>query len=120
MTFLRRGIISLLGTYLTYISQGKIFYQVEADRVIIQYDDVTDEYTGTLTAQMVLHSNGDIRFYYENIGFPPENQGSLNIFIEDLNHDDGVLIHEWESPAELYSGLALGFDYPGPKYYHAC
>jgi hypothetical protein len=109
-----RGIISLLGTWLSYIAQGKIFYQVEADRVIIQYDDVTDEYSGTLTAQMVLHSNGDIRFYYENMGFPTENQGALNIFIEDPNHEDGVLIHEWEHPTELYSGLALGFDYPGP------
>jgi subtilisin family serine protease len=109
-----RGIISPIGTFLSYIAQGKIFYQVEADRVIIQYDNVTDVYSGSITAQMVLHSNGDIRFYYEDMGFPVNNQGSLNIFIEDMNHDDGVLIHEWNQPAELYSGLALGFDYPGP------
>jgi subtilisin family serine protease len=109
------GYISPLGTWLTYIAEGKIFYQVEADRVIIQYDNVTDGFAGYLTAQMVLHANGDIRFYYENMGYEEWSQSYLNILIEDIDKSDGILIHDYMRPVQLYSGLAIGLDYPGPN-----
>jgi len=110
-----KGIISPLGTYVSLLTQGNIFYQVEADRVIVQYDNITDGYSGSITAQMVLYANGDIRFYYDNIGYDQSSLDYLNIFIEDLNQEDGILISNYSHPAELYSGLALGFDYPGPN-----
>lgn len=111
-----KGIISLLGTYLSYIAQGDILYQKEADRVIIQYNNVSDGWNpGSLTAQMVLYSNGNIRFFYENLDWPTDNLQYLNIFIEDLAYSDGILIHRYSKPTELYNGLALGFDYPGPN-----
>lgn len=109
------GYISLLGTFLTYINQGKIYYQAEPDRFIIQYDNVTDNYSGSLTAQMVLYANGDIRFYYDNIDYQEWALGSLVILIEDVAKTDGILIHNYEQPIAIHSGLAIGLDYPGPN-----
>lgn len=111
-----RGYISLLGSTFNYVSQGKIFYQVLADRVIIQYSNVWNGAdTGqSITAQMVLFSNGNIRFYYDNMGYSTELQQTLTLLIEDMNQSDGILLSNYDHPASLYSGLALGFDYPGP------
>ncbi len=110
-----RGYISPLGGYFSYITQGQIFYQVEADRVIVQFDNVWDGYNPEfITAQMVLFANGDIRFYYDNMGYTGYNQQSLSILIEDYNQEDGILINSWQKPIELFSGMAIGFDYPGP------
>jgi len=111
-----RGYISPLGGYFTYQVAGKIFYQVEADRVIVQYDNVWDGYTDEhITAQMVLFANGDIRFYYENMGFSEYNQNALNILIEDYDRHDGILLNKYDQLIGLFSGMAIGFDYPGPN-----
>jgi subtilisin family serine protease len=106
------GYISPLGTFFTLISQGKIFYQVEPDRLIIQYDNVTDGYGATTTTQMVLYANGNIRFFYDEISF---SNTSLNILIEDVAKQDGIMLNNWKNPIDLYNGLAIGFDYPGPN-----
>jgi subtilisin family serine protease len=109
-----RGYISPIGTYLDYSAGGNIFYQVEADRIIVQYDNVWDGWNPEyITAQMVLYSNGDIRFFYENMGFT-WTQTYLNILVEDYEKEDGILLHNYNKQIELYSGLAIGFDYPGP------
>lgn len=109
-----KGYISVLGSHFNYVAQGEIFYQVEADRIIIQYDNVWDGWNPeSVTAQMVLYANGDIRFFYENM-WSNDQQAYLTILMEDMNQSDGILLHNWENPIELYSGLALGFDYPGP------
>lgn len=107
-----KGYISPLGTYLSYLTQGDVYYQAEADRVIIQYDNVTDGWSGTATVQMVLFSNGDIRFYYDELSFPSMY---LNVLIEDMAQQDGILINNWNQSIDMYSGLALGLDYPGPN-----
>jgi subtilisin family serine protease len=110
------GYISPLGTFLSFVSQGKILYKKEADRVIIQYDNVVD---GTnpqaITAQIVLYSNGDIRFYYPNMGFTVSNQRYLNILIEDVDKKDGIILHNYNKIMTLSNGTAFGFDYPGPN-----
>jgi hypothetical protein len=110
------GFISPLGTFLSYAIQGKIFYKKEADRVIIQFDNVVD---GTnpqsITAQMVLFSNGDIRFYYQNMGYTVSNQRYLNILIESMDKNDGIIFHNINKVMSLPSGTAIGFDYPGPN-----
>lgn len=111
-----KGYISILGSHFNYVAQGQIFCQVEPDRVTIQYDNVWDGYNvgESITAQMVLYANGDIRFFYDNMGFSESNKQSLAILMEDMQQSDGILVHDYEHPIELYSGLALGFDYPGP------
>jgi subtilisin family serine protease len=110
------GYISLLGTILSYAVQGKIYYKKEADRLIIQFDNVVDGASPqAITAQMVLFSNGNIRFYYQNMGWTTSNQRFLNILIEDLDKTDGILIHNFEKTKSLPSGTAFGFDYPGPN-----
>lgn len=108
------GFISPLGTFFELSGQGAIYYQVEADRVIVQWDNVTDGYSGNITAQMVLFTDGNIRFYYDEMGFNTSSQRYLNILIESVNKTDGILVQNFETNVELYSGLALGFDYPGP------
>lgn len=110
-----RGYISLLGGRFALQLTGKIFYKIEADRVIVQYDNLWDGYAGgTITAQLVLVANGDIRFYYDNMGYGTWEQQTLTILIEDYDQQDGILVHNWNNPIELYSGMAIGFDYPGP------
>lgn len=115
--FSPKGIITPIGGFYSYLVSGDIFYQVEADRIIIQYHNVWDGYNvgETITAQMVLYANGDIRFFYDSVNMSEWTLNSLSIFIEDLAQQDGILISEWDSPADIYSGLALGFDYPGPN-----
>lgn len=124
-----KGYISLLGTFLDYSGAGKIFYKKEADRVIIQYDNVTDGIGHFITAQMALFSNGDIRFYYDNLDLWPGTPGSannnyrqyLNIMIEDYDQKDGILIHNFgkqisfNSPNSTTNKTAIGLDYPGPN-----
>jgi hypothetical protein len=111
-----RGYISPLGTFLTFAVKGKVFYKKEADRLIIQYDDVHDgSSTGTITAQMVLFSNGDIRFYYQTMGYTTSNQRYLNILIEDVDKKDGIIVHNFYKIMSIPNGTAFGFDYPGPN-----
>ncbi|HEY3405903.1 MAG TPA: S8 family serine peptidase [Ohtaekwangia sp.] len=116
-TYNPKGFISPLGGFFSFVtSEGSIHYQVEADRIIIQYNNVWDGWNPEfITAQMVLFANGDIRFYYEDMGYSAESQKSLNILIENLEQNDGILVNNYSQPIELYSGLALGFDYPGPN-----
>lgn len=112
-----KGYISILGTFLSYISSGEIFYQVESDRVIVQYDNVWDGWSvgETVTAQIVLYANGDIRFFYDVMNMSEFNQQYLSILIDNLAQNDGILINNYENTIDLYSGLAIGLDYPGPN-----
>lgn len=113
-----KGYISLLGTFLNYTAQGQIFYKKEADRLIIQFDNVVDGSATNnqpITAQMVLFANGDIRFYYKTMGWTVANQKYLNVLIENWEANDGILIHDFNTQVNLSSGTALGFDYPGPN-----
>ncbi|HLO60302.1 MAG TPA: S8 family serine peptidase [Bacteroidales bacterium] len=110
-----KGYISPLGGYFNYeFVNGQVYYKTYPDRIILQYDKVGDGYNGTVTAQMVIHSNGNIRFYYDDMGYDANGQGSLTILMEDYDQTDGIMVHNWSNPVELHSGLAIGFDYPGP------
>ncbi|NJM25209.1 MAG: choice-of-anchor D domain-containing protein [Bacteroidia bacterium] len=111
-----QGYISVLGSHFDYTSQGKIYYQVEPDRVIIQYSNVWDGYSigEEITAQMVLYADGNIRFFYDYVTFSEQNQHYLTILMEDMAREDGILISDYENFRPLYSQLAIGFDYPGP------
>jgi subtilisin family serine protease len=108
-----KGYISPLGGYFSFVSQGQVFYQIEADRVVIQYDMVCDGYNlnDYFTVQQVLFANGDIRFYYDHVG----TTDYLNILIDNLDQNDGILVQDYTRLIEMYDGLALGFDYPGPS-----
>ena len=86
---------------------------MEADKVIVQYTNITDGWSGTLTAQMVLFADGNIRFYYDDINYDTDALAYLNILIEDYDQKDGILIHDFYKRISINSGLALGFDYPG-------
>ena len=109
-----KGYISPLGTFVELAAGGAVYYKVEPDKVIVQYTNLSDGYSGTLTAQMVLFADGNIRFYYDNITFSEQDLAYLNVLIEDYAQTDGILVNNYTKTTKIYNGLALGFDYPGP------
>lgn len=112
-----KGFISPLGTYIDYAAQGDIYYSVQPDRVIVQYSNIWDGISPgeTITAQMVLFYNGDIRFYYDVMTYSEFNQRYLTILIEDLDRKDGILVNDYDHPLAMFEKMAIGFDYPGPN-----
>lgn len=112
--FSPKGYISLLGTYSEMSLGGNVFYQVDSDKIIIQFSGIGDGWSGTLSAQMVLHADGNIRFYYDQINYPAEMFKYINILIEDFDQTDGIEINSANKEIELFSGMAIGLDYSGP------
>jgi hypothetical protein len=111
-----KGYISPLGTYIALEVGGSIHYKVESDKIIVQFTNINDGYSsGTLTVQMVLYADGNIRFFYDNITYSVDALTSLNILIEDYEQVDGILVSDYSKTTPIYSGLVLGFDYPGPN-----
>ncbi len=108
-----KGYISPIGGFSDLTAGGGIYYQIEADRVIVQFSNFTDGYSGSISAQMVLYANGNIRFFYEDITYY-DPQYYLNILIEDFAQTDGLVLFDYYNVIDIYGGLALGFDYPGP------
>lgn len=109
-----KGLISPLGTYFDLSKGGSVHYKVEADKVIVQYSNFDDGLSGKISAQMVLFADGNIRFYYDSINYQGDTLGYLNVLIEDYDQVDGILVNNYSKYTNIYSGLALGFDYPGP------
>ena len=108
------GFISPIGTYEFDLSLGgDVYYELLSDRLIVQYNNLASHF-GSITVQMVLFRNGDIRFYYDNIAIESWAMGDFNILIEDINKTDGILYHDYDNRPTLESGLAIGYDYPGP------
>lgn len=108
-----KGYISPLGTYVILSEGGSVHYKVDSDKVIVQFTNVTATYGQSLTAQMVLYPDGNIRFFYDNITYDEYSLDYLNILIEDMEQQDGILVRDYDHKTPIYSGLALGFDYPG-------
>ena len=117
-----KGYISPLGTYVDFSLGGAIYYKKEADRIIVQWSDLMDgswdetwSFQASITAQMVLFANGNIRFYYDDNTYSINNRKYFNILIEDLAQNDGILIHDYSTNIDISAGTAIGFDYPGPN-----
>ncbi|TPG31851.1 S8 family serine peptidase [Flavobacterium pectinovorum] len=107
-----KGYISPLGTFIELAAGGSIQYKVEEDKVIVQFTNLGDGFAAAMTAQMVLFADGNIRFYYDKIS--NDNLPYLNVLIEDYAQNDGILINNYNKLEQINSGMALGFDYPGP------
>lgn len=110
-----KGLISIFGERLSYPVGSDLFYKVEPDKLIIQYHKVGHSGNYSFTAQMVLFVNGDIRFYYDNVTGTDFYLNYINIFIEDTKQSDAVAIRlNGDNENFPASGIAYGFDYPGP------
>ena len=101
--------ISALGYRHSVNIMGNIYYQDFGDRFIIQFDHVNytsfDQWTWEMvnipvTYQIVLHSNGNINFYYKDMGGadPYSMNGDTYTGIEDQNADDGLVISDQNHP----------------------
>lgn len=74
---------------------GKVYYRLEQDLLIVQYDQVKlDDGTGSLTFQIVLEENGDIRFYYKEMN---GDLTSASIGIQNETKDKGLTV-AYEEP----------------------
>ena len=101
-----RGLHFFIGNASLVYRAREIYYQLEADRMIIQYDNVTDGWSGSATAQMVLFANGNIRFFYETLRSPAEY---LSVLMEDVAKQDGILIDNYNKVIDMYNGLKAWF-----------
>ncbi len=86
-------------------SQGTVYYQQTADKLIIQYTNWQSfPSTGSLTYQIVLQSNNKIYFYYNNMA---STLNSATIGLENADGTDGLQVAYNASYAA--NGLAVMF-----------
>ncbi len=110
-----KGYISPIGDFLNYAAQGDIFYRIELDRVIIQYQNVTNGTPGeSITVRwccspMAIYDSITMLWAIQNT-----MQQYLNILIESPERRDGILVSHYDKPIPMYDNMAIGFDYPGP------
>ena len=83
--------------------QGTVHYKQDGDRFIVQFTNWQRySQTGSLTFQAVLHSNGRILFYYNNLN---ATLNSASVGIENPNGTDGLQVVF--NAAYLNDGLAV-------------
>lgn len=110
-----KGYISMMGySNNVDLTGAKILYRTETDRFIIQYNDAKVN-SEPFTAQMVLFTNGDIRFYYKRVPLSGWGATSTVVLIEDVAQTDGVLVKEYNNDIVIANETVIGFDYPGPN-----
>ena len=111
------GFISPVGHVLYFDAPGTgVFYKTESDKVIVQYLASTDVGASApnIEAQVVLHANGNIRFYYKEITTDNWALNYFNVLIESPEQTDGILLNGFDRRYyPIANGYALGFDYPG-------
>lgn len=109
-----KGYISLMGYSSTVnLTGAKILYKIETDRFIVQYTNVRFDDT-PFTGQIVLFTNGNIRFYYKELPAASWGKESMVVMIEDVAQTDGILVRQ-EKDFILNDLTVIGFDYPGPN-----
>lgn len=120
------GMVSALGASHVFTNRGEVFYQVESDRLIVQYEGISyrNEGYGQVTLQFVIYDNGNIKLNYKDINERPvDDLRNWNVFIENPEKNDGFRL---AGPGELKydnqnlnmhweSEMSIAFDYPGPN-----
>ncbi|PXA02932.1 hypothetical protein DDZ13_14615 [Coraliomargarita sinensis] len=89
-------------------SEAKIFFKEESDpgRLIIQYEQVPSYY-GDYTFQVVLHEDGDIFVYYENV---PETHDYYSVVgIENADGSEGLEVFAYGRGLKIEDKMALKF-----------
>ncbi len=82
---------------------GTIYYLAEADRFIVQYQDVPHYSSGTPeTFQVIFNADGSIVFQYETV----QNPGGCTVGIENATGDDGLMV-AFNDGGYLHDGLAI-------------
>ncbi len=86
-------------------SQGTVYYETVENTLVIQFDKwQIYPASGSLTFQVVLHSNGNIMICYKNMSW---TLNSATLGIE--NNDGTVGLQAANNSAYAYNGLALEF-----------
>ena len=93
---------------------GQVFVRADADRFIVQFQDVPHFGAPqvTETFQAILQADGAILFQYADVG----SDGSCTVGIENGSGSDGLLV-QFNSPGSLHDGLAIRIaDDPPPAW----
>ena len=92
--------ISCFGYPIKIGSQSHVYYKSENDRFIVTYENVSlASASGTLTAQIILHVNGDVEFRYLDIAEEMQsNTSDFFVGITDLQDLDPVIVNSAEYP----------------------
>ncbi|HLN54019.1 MAG TPA: choice-of-anchor J domain-containing protein [Lentimicrobium sp.] len=93
---------------------GTVHYQNMGDRWIIQYTNYPDlSGTGTITAQVHLFPNGNIRIYYNNI----TSGLTINSSTIGIENNAGTVATNINYNANyVHNGLAIAIDFPVPSF----
>ncbi|MEM7790092.1 MAG: nidogen-like domain-containing protein [Verrucomicrobiota bacterium] len=84
---------------------GTIYYEESATKLIVQYEAVAkDDGSGNNTFQIVLHSNGEIEFFYKQLDGDTDES---TIGIQNVSRNQGIMIADDE--AYLQNSLAVKF-----------
>ncbi len=98
--------VSALGALAPDMSLGgHIHYQQYIDRFVVQYTGMKEtENGGEMTYQIVLYENGDIRYYYNTVGWDSwALESEALIDIEDLSIDDALCINDNDYNSPYYA-----------------
>jgi len=110
------AIMCATGMHFNYVNGGKIFFQKQSDRLIVQYDHVIElGISESLTFQIVLFDNGNIRYYYNDVSDDPSYMQTAVALVEDRDKQDGLVFTDYDTNFPWQDGMAFGLDYPGPN-----
>ncbi len=73
-------------------SGNGLFFEADADKAVFQYDNVphySGSFSGTVTFQVILYADGEIKFQYKDVEGATFNQ-SGTVGIENLDGTDGI------------------------------
>lgn len=113
-------LISVTGYSTDVENGGHIYYQRFVDKFIVQWENVPIAGAGRGTYQAVLHDNGNINIYINELtpdGWATTETLALSAYIgiEDQVKNDGLLVHDIDNPANsvITNGTAIEFVSPG-------
>ncbi|NME68978.1 S8 family serine peptidase, partial [Flammeovirga aprica] len=121
-----KGMLSAIGIEHIFTEQGEVFYQVEHDKLIVQYEGISqrNRLHEQITLQFVIYDNGTIRINYKDVEQVPEfGQRYWNVLIENPERNDGFRLAGFGGDKynndfikiEWANEMSIEFAYPGPS-----
>lgn len=89
---------------------GSVYYKEFSDKLIVQYEAAAkDDNSGNNTFQIVLHSNGEIEFFYQQLD---GDKDESTVGIQNVSRNQGLTVAHNE--AYLQNNLAIRFSTTKP------
>ncbi|MBB3700208.1 S8 family serine peptidase [Flammeovirga yaeyamensis] len=119
------AMVSAIGTEHVFVQQGEVFYQVESDRLIVQYEGISqrNKLYDQVTLQFVIYDNGTIRINYKDIEDKSANELKYwHVLIQNSERNDGFRLAGYGGlkydnqnlNMTWMNEMSIEFTYPGP------